>query len=558
MSSRSSVSSLSSAFSASGRRIYAADQFRLEEVLGSGSFGTVYRAIDLVTQDVVAIKKIDMENSDDEIHEIQKEIAILAACHDSRITKYYGCFVKGYKLWIVMEYLGGGSCLDLLKDVGAFSESSIAVVCHELLQALDYLHQNGKIHRDVKAANVLVSDDGDVKIADFGVATQLANNMSKRNTFVGTPFWMAPEVIKQEDYNYKADIWSLGITAIELAKGEPPYSDLHPMKVLFLIPERPAPVLEGKFSAEFKDFVSVCLQRVPSKRPTVKQLLNHAFVANATEKSHLVNMVKKRTVSLSRDGAKRSRRKSHASVVVETIDDISGVPDADDSWDFETVKPTRRPLPEIPKSQPFGELPVLPVNYGSLSQSSDPGTITTLRPVSSSRLNQDISSKRSHKDRESVKRNSRSNSSTLTSETANIAPSTPKTKSRSDSLSSGSRGSHSHHRRESSLENRKSVVSKSLEQTLSKVDQNSTDAIVLRELCQVFDQSTLSLPVEQYLVRRLLRQSEKDPVLSKVVLRNFVEKRTSTSDTTFRRHLDHVEELLLTRWMGSYLSKERV
>ncbi|KAL2059890.1 hypothetical protein VTL71DRAFT_10045 [Oculimacula yallundae] len=308
------------------------NQYSVLEELGSGSFGTVYKAIDRTTGEVVAIKHIDLESSEDDILEIQQEISVLSTCASPFVTQYKASFLRGHKLWIVMEYLGGGSCLDLLKP-GSFNEAHIAIICRELLLGLEYLHQEGKIHRDIKAANVLLSTKGKVKLADFGVAAQLTNIKSQRNTFVGTPFWMAPEVIQQAGYDFKADIWSLGITAMELVNGEPPNASIHPMKVLFHIPKAPAPRLEGpNYSKDFKDFVAQCLVKDCDRRPSAKELLRHKFIRSAGKVEALQELVERKQEW---DGGRT--RPSHPRFYEETLNTMTPRNEPDE-WVFDTVK----------------------------------------------------------------------------------------------------------------------------------------------------------------------------------------------------------------------------
>ncbi|KAI9359327.1 kinase-like domain-containing protein [Zopfochytrium polystomum] len=275
------------------------DRYRKTELIGKGSFGEVFVGTDLQTGRAVAIKVIEFASgSGDDVEDIEQEISILSDLHSDHVTRYHDSFVVGTALWVVMEYCAGGSCLDLV-STGSLREEHIAIIIQHALLGLHYVHTQGKIHRDIKAANILLTETGDAKLADFGVSARVSRpRSSSKNTFIGTPYWMAPEVILRSAYNAKADIWSLGITAIELAKGLPPFADIHPMRVIFIIPKTDPPRLEpSEFSPEFCDFVATCLQTRPSQRPDAQDLLRHPFfklVQDPTARTSLQQLIRER------------------------------------------------------------------------------------------------------------------------------------------------------------------------------------------------------------------------------------------------------------------------
>ncbi|XP_009897152.2 serine/threonine-protein kinase PAK 3 [Dryobates pubescens] len=260
--------------------------------IGQGASGTVYTTVDITTGQVVAIKQIDLYRQSRK-EPILNEIQIMRGNQHANIVTYLDSYLVNNELWLVMEYLDGGSLFNVVTLV-CMDEGHIAAVCRECLQALHFLHSNQLIHRDIKSDNILLGMNGSVKLADFGFCVQINSKQSKRNTVVGTSYWMAPEVLEEKPYGPKADVWSLGITAVEMLEGKPPYYSKSPLRAMYLITTKGAPKLQNskQQSAQFSDFLNCCLEMDVGRRSSTKELLQHPFLELAKPLSRLTPLIR--------------------------------------------------------------------------------------------------------------------------------------------------------------------------------------------------------------------------------------------------------------------------
>jgi len=277
---------------------HAESKFKKLKKLGKGSYGIVYKAENLETKQIVALKAIPLDGVEE--NDVQKEIDIMLKTTHPNIVKCYSYFKTDNKIWIEMEYCSGGSLLDIMaRCKKTLHEQEIKEVVKQALQALSYLHNQRRIHRDIKCGNLMLNDEGQLKLGDFGVSAQLNDTEGCRRTTIGSPYWMAPEMITQEDagYNEKVDIWSLGITIIEMAQGRPPLYDHLPLSALFRIPTGPPPTFTSpeEYTPALNSFLAACLIKEPDKRPSSAELQNHIFLTNSEGNNILAELTRTTT-----------------------------------------------------------------------------------------------------------------------------------------------------------------------------------------------------------------------------------------------------------------------
>lgn len=330
-----------------------ARQFIFYEELGAGSFGKVFRAIDPENREV-AVKIVELDTSCD-LEEILQELRILSELKCAQVTQLYSAFLRDTQLWLTMEYCAAGACLGFLRKCGPFREDAALYVLGEVLKGLDYLHSERKIHRDLKSANVLVTSTGRIKLADFGVSAQLSNTLPGRQSFMGTPYWMAPEVIQQSSYNAAVDIWSFGITAIELVTGEPPLRRVPPTEAMFQIADGEPPRLmrhTGRggepLSSTFCRTINTCLAKKQSERPTTSQLLKQRIFQRWSP-----SMMPPSFTMMLRARLARVSAKAQAGQVIAV--NSAENEQQSDSWDFQDAitQPLRQsPTPDTESDYP--------------------------------------------------------------------------------------------------------------------------------------------------------------------------------------------------------------
>eukprot|EP01103_Thecamoeba_quadrilineata_P008570 TRINITY_DN18303_c0_g1_i1.p1 TRINITY_DN18303_c0_g1~~TRINITY_DN18303_c0_g1_i1.p1 ORF type:complete len:459 (-),score=86.76 TRINITY_DN18303_c0_g1_i1:1282-2616(-) len=266
-----------------------------EKKIGQGAFGEVYWAVDSRVNKAVAIKKMSL--SQNNIKHLITEVYIQKTCYHPNIVHLLDCYLIGDQFWVVLEYMGGGSLTTILEQFPnvQLTEPQIAYICLESLKSLSYMHTLHRLHRDIKSDNILIGDNGEVKLADFGFAAQLTTKQMKRNTVIGTPYWMAPELIESHDYGPKVDVWSMGIMVREMLEGEPPYMDLPSAKALFLIITKGLPECKNasKLSGELKDFLKLSLAKEAANRPEAIDLLFHPFIAKSCSPKEFVPVITK-------------------------------------------------------------------------------------------------------------------------------------------------------------------------------------------------------------------------------------------------------------------------